>query len=62
MPAKSEAQRRMMGMALSMKQGKTPKSKSPAAAKIAKTMTGKQLKEFAKKPELGKKKRIKRNA
>jgi len=46
MPATSESQKRLMCLALSIKLGKTPASKSPQAAKMAKTMTLKQLKDF----------------
>jgi hypothetical protein len=46
MPATSEKQRRLMCLALSMKQGLTPKSKSKQAAELAETMSEEQLKEF----------------
>ena len=46
MPAESEGQRRLMCLAMSIKIGKTPASKSPQAAKMAKEMTLKQLSEF----------------
>jgi len=49
-PSSSEKQRRLAGVALSIKEGKTPKSYSSEAAKMAKTMSRKQLEEFAKKP------------
>lgn len=53
MPAKSEKQRRLMGMALSAKRGK---SKNPMAKKLASQMSEKQLEEFAtKKKKKGKK-------
>ena len=45
-----------MGMALSMKLGQTPKSKSPAVAKVSKGMTVDDLRDFARKPK-GKKAR-----
>ena len=48
MPAESEAQRRLMCLALSMKQGTTPKSRSKQAAKLAETMSEEQLREFCK--------------
>ena len=46
MPAESEAQRRLMCLALSIKLGKTPASKSKQAAKMANQMSVNQLKEF----------------
>ncbi len=46
MPAESEPQRRLMCLALSIKLGKTPASKSPQAAKMARTMSLKQLKDY----------------
>ncbi len=49
MPAVSEKQRKAMAIALSIKQGKTPKSYSPKLSKLAKSMTEKQLSDFAKK-------------
>lgn len=45
MPAKSEKQRRFMGMVYAAKKG--GKAASPAVAKAAKSMTKKQAKEFA---------------
>ena len=48
MPAKSERQRKLAGIALSMKRGETPKSYSKGAAKMSK-MTQKQLRDYAKK-------------
>ena len=50
MPAESEKQRRLMCLAMSMKLGKTPKSRSPEAARLAATMTLKQLSDFCKSP------------
>ena len=47
MPAKSEAQRRAAGMALSIKRGKTPKSKAKGAVKSMLDMSEKELKKFA---------------
>ncbi len=47
MPAYSESQRKLAGIALSMKRGKTPRSYSKEAAKMADTMSEKQLEEFA---------------
>jgi hypothetical protein len=54
MPAKSEAQRKAMGAALATKEGKAPAKKGQPSAKMAKSMSKSQLKDFAKKP--GKKK------
>ncbi len=48
MPAESESQRRLMCLALSIKQGLTPKSRSPEAARIASQMSEEQLKDFCK--------------
>ena len=57
MPAKSEAQRRLAGIALAIKRGETTKSYSKEAAQMAKTMTVAELREFAQKPvHKGKKK------
>ncbi len=48
MPAKSKAQQRAAGAALSAKRGETPKSKIKGASKeMAESMTEKQLEEFA---------------
>ena len=47
MPAVSERQRKLAGIALSIKRGETPKTYSPQAAKMAKTMTIKELRKFA---------------
>jgi len=49
MPAKSAAQRRLFGIALAIKRGKTPASYSKAAARMARTMSTQQLRDFAKK-------------
>jgi len=46
MPSVSEKQRKLMCLALSIKQGKTPKNRSKQAVKIAEQMTENQLKEF----------------
>jgi hypothetical protein len=51
MPAKSRSQRKLMGIALAIKKGKTPKSYSLEAAKAAKSMSKKALKHFAKTKE-----------
>ena len=45
-PSNSESQRRLMCLAMSIKTGKTPASKSPQAAKMAKEMSLKTLSEF----------------
>ena len=48
MPARSKAQQRAAGAALSVKRGETPKSKLKGASKeMAESMTEKQLEEFA---------------
>ncbi len=48
MPAKSKAQQRAAGAALSAKRGETPKSKLRGASKqMVESMTEKQLEEFA---------------
>ena len=49
MPSISEKQRRKMGIALAIKRGKVPASYSPEAARMAKEMTAKQLRDYAKK-------------
>ncbi len=49
-PAVSEAQRKRCCIALQIKLGKTPKSYSVEAAKMASEMTIKQLSEFCKSP------------
>jgi len=54
MPAKSSKQRRTAGMALACKRGDKSACKGPAA-KMAHSMTGKQLGDFARKGH-GKKK------
>jgi hypothetical protein len=48
MPAKSAAQQKAAGVALSAKRGDTPKSKLKGASKqMVESMTEKQLEEFA---------------
>jgi hypothetical protein len=48
MPAKSAAQQKAAGAALSAKRGETPKSKLKGASKsMVETMSEKQLEEFA---------------
>ena len=49
MPAKSEAQRRLFGIALGMKRGTTPKTPGTAAAKIAEGLSESKIREYAKK-------------
>jgi len=56
MPAVSERQRKAMAIALSIKRGETPKSYSPKLAKLAKSMSEQQLRDFAKKRRKRKKK------
>jgi len=50
MPATSENQRTLMCIALSIKRGKTPKSYSAQAAKMADSMTEEQLKDYCEAP------------
>jgi hypothetical protein len=47
MPAKSAAQQKAAGAALSAKRGETPKSKLKGASKQMEHMSEKQLEEFA---------------
>ena len=55
MPAKSKAQQKAAGAALSAKRGDTPKSKLEGASKqMAESMNEKQLEDFAKGPVKGK--------
>ena len=49
-PAVSERQRKLAGIALSMKEGETPRSYSKQAAEMASSMTRRELEEFARKP------------
>jgi len=51
MPAASERQRKLAGIALAMKRGETPRSYSKEAAKMADSMTEGQLEEYARKPK-----------
>lgn len=48
MPSTSEGQRKLFCLALSIKLGKTPASKSPEAAKMARDMSVSQLSDFCK--------------
>ncbi len=50
MPATSEAQRKKMCIALSIKLKKTPASYSPECARMAREMSVKQLSDFCKSP------------
>jgi hypothetical protein len=50
MPATSKKQRTLFCIALSIKEGKTPKSYSAEAAKMADTMSVKQLTDYCKSP------------
>jgi hypothetical protein len=55
MPAKSQAQQKAAGAALSAKRGDTPKSQLKGASKsMAESMTEKQLEEFASTKRKGK--------
>jgi hypothetical protein len=55
MPAKSKAQQKAAGAALSAKRGDTPKSKLQGASKqMASSMSEKQLEEFASTKRKGK--------
>ena len=47
MPAVSESQRKLAGIALSIKRGKTSRSYSKEAAKMADSMTEEQLGDYA---------------
>lgn len=49
MPAKTEKQRKLFGIAESIKKGKTPASYSKSAAKIAKSVPLSKIREFSKK-------------
>ena len=50
MPASSERQRLLMCLSWAIKLDKVPASKSPQAAKLAKTMSLKDLEEFCTSP------------
>ena len=59
MPAKSKAQQKAAGAALSAKRGDTPKSKLQGASKqMASSMSEKQLEEFASTKRKGKPERV----
>ncbi len=50
MPSVSRKQQKLMCIAKSIKQGKTPKSYSQQAAKVADSMSEEKLKEFCESP------------
>ena len=59
MPAKSKAQQKAAGAALSAKRGERPKSSLKGASRqMVKSMTEKQLEDFAKGPRKGKPERV----
>jgi hypothetical protein len=59
MPAKSKAQQKAAGAALSAKRGETPKSKLKGASKqMVESMSEKQLEEFASTKRKGKPERV----
>jgi hypothetical protein len=60
MPSKTSRQRRFMGMALAAKRGKRPAS--PRAAKVARSMSVDQLRDFARKPVRKMKRNVTRRA
>ncbi len=47
MPAKSEKQRKFFGLVKSIKEGKTPASKSRKASKVAKSISSEAASDFA---------------
>ena len=61
MPAKSKAQQKAAGAALSAKRGETPKSKLKGASRqMVKSMSEKQLEDFAKGKRKGKPEHVKK--
>ena len=59
MPARSKAQQKAAGAALSAKRGEQPKSKLKGASRqMVKSMSEKQLEEFASGPRKGKPERV----
>jgi len=61
MPAKSKAQQKAAGAALSAKRGETPKSKLRGTSKeMAESMTEKQLEDFASTKRKGKPEHVSR--
>jgi hypothetical protein len=62
MPAKSKAQQKAAGAALSAKRGETPKSELKGASReMEASMTEKQLEEFASTKRKGKPEHVKRD-
>ncbi|KQY83767.1 MULTISPECIES: DUF3008 family protein [unclassified Brevundimonas] len=59
MPAKSAAQQKAAGAALSARRGDTPKSELKGASKSMLSMTEKQLEEFARTSRKGKPQHVK---
>jgi hypothetical protein len=53
MPATSKKQRTLMCIALAIKEGKTPKSYSKEAARLAGSMSVEQLRDYCKSPVKG---------
>ena len=51
MPAVSPEQRKLAGIALSIKRRETPRGYSKEAAKMADSMTEEELRDFARKPK-----------
>ena len=51
MPAVSEAQRKLAGIALAIKRGETPRSYSKEAAEMADSMSEEELEKYAHKPK-----------
>ena len=47
MPAESEKQRKLAGIALAIKRGETPRSYSKEAAKMADSMSEEELEKYA---------------
>lgn len=58
MPAKSKSQQRLFGLARSIQKGETPASESPQAAKIAKSVSVSDVKDFAKTKRKGLRERL----
>lgn len=50
MPAVSERQRKLAGIALAIARGETPEDYSPEAAEMARSMSQKELEKYASKP------------
>ena len=61
MPARSKAQQKAAGAALAAKRGETPKSKLKGASReMVKSMSEKQLEDFASGPRKGKPERVRK--